>query len=204
MNECPAGLFEASPAERPCRKRQPLDRPNRLPWRERKGKVLHDGRDHEGRLLQGKGRADAHARPHAEGQIGSACQCRGELRHHLSPHQWSKRASLAEPLLALDGDKPVAQPRGQDPPLERALAVVRRIFNQHLADGRRIAHQDNTSERKAAHHDPLFEMGFRPALDRIVSEGLQQGQATQRPRLRRRPGRPKSETNRGHGLIHRN
>jgi hypothetical protein len=100
------------------------------------------------------------------------------LYDHLSPQQSSEHASLAEPLLALDGGKSVAQPRRQDPPLERALAVVRRIFNQHLADGGRIAHQGHPSEREAAHHDRLFEMGPRPALDGIGSEGLQQGEGT--------------------------
>jgi hypothetical protein len=107
---------------------------------------------------------------------GGGCHCRGESQHHLSSEPWSQRASLAAPLLVVDGDKPVAQSRGQDPPLERALAVVGRIFNEYLADGRWVAHHRDPCERKAAFHDRLFEMRLGPALDRIVPERAQQGE----------------------------
>ena len=145
--------------------------------------------------LQHLAGAAAPAREHGRGRAGHG---RGELHEHLASEERSEHAALDRPLLAIGGDQPIAQARRENPPLERALAEIGRVFHQDLADGRWLAHHRNAREREAAHDDGLIEMRSCPALDGVSGERAEQRDGTERLWLRRGSGRAEAGAG-GHG-----
>src|SRR5215813_2608595 len=73
-------------------------------------------------------------------------------------------------LLVLGGEQAVAQPFRDDAPLQRVLAVVRGVVEQHSLDGTGITDGDGAAERKALRDHELLEERRGPGLERIVAQ----------------------------------
>ena len=108
-----------------------------------------------------------------------------------------KSAALNPPLLLLGKQEAVAERRRHDPALQRVLAIVGLIVEEHATDGCRLAHHRDLSQREVGDNDGLFEMRLCPSLERVLPQRLEERDQPERLRARRGRGRTE-ELSSGH------